>query len=198
MRLWRRPERRRSAKLDGPVDFTLESIDLAPALIGVEFTLDGVGGIIVETEAYEMTDPASHSYPGMTARNGVMFGPPGFLYVYRIYGMHWCANFVCGRPGGAVLIRALQPTAGLDIMRARRGVEDERALCSGPGKLCQALAISAAHNGDDLERAPYRLSARTGTPQIAVGPRIGITKAADRPWRFGLKGSKFLSKPFRP
>lgn len=169
---------------------------MAQALIGAAFTLHGVGGIIVETEAYDPTDPASHSFIGMTLRNAVMFGPPGHLYVYRSYGIHWCANIVCGGRGGAVLLRALEPTVGIEAMRERRGVEGERLLCSGPGKLCQALAISIAHNGADLEQPPFVITAPDKPVEVLVGPRIGISKAVEQPWRFGLKGSRFLSKPF--
>ncbi len=158
--------------------------------------MDGVGGRIVETEAYHPEDPASHTFPGPTPRNAVMFGPPAHLYVYRSYGLHWCMNFVCGaEPGGAVLIRALEPTAGLEIMRARRGFEPARALCSGPGKLCQALAVTQAQNGLSLEAPPFALrEGRAGA--VVAGPRIGLTKAAEVPWRFGEAGSKFLSRPF--
>jgi DNA-3-methyladenine glycosylase len=129
-----------------------------------------------------------------------MFGPPGHAYVYRSYGIHWCVNFVCEPEGiaSAVLIRALQPTAGLDLMRARRGVDDERGLCSGPGKLCEALALTRAHDGLPLDAPPFALRARAGPVDIAVGPRIGITKAVEHPWRYGLKGSRFLSRPFKP
>jgi len=171
--------------------------EVAPDLIGVAFMIDGVGGIIVEVEAYHHADPAAHSYRGPTARNAVMFGPPGRLYVYRSYGMHWCANIVCEPQGSAsaVLIRALEPTAGLDIMRRRRGLDDVRLLCSGPGRLCEALGISHAHNGLAVDRRPVALHARETTPEIGTGPRIGITRAAELPWRYGLKGSRFLSKP---
>ena len=171
---------------------------VAPDLIGTTLLVDGVGGLIVEVEAYHHTDPAAHSYRGPTPRNAVMFGPPGYAYVYRSYGIHWCMNFVCEEAGSAsaVLIRALEPTDGLAIMRRRRGVMDERALCSGPGKLTEALGITADHNGLSLLAPPIRLYARVVNPQIATGVRIGITKAADLPWRYGWKGSKFLSKPF--
>ncbi len=174
--------------------------EVAPELIGASFLFDGIGGIIVEVEAYHHTDPAAHSYVGRTARNAVMFGPPGHAYVYRSYGVHWCVNFVCEEEGSAsaVLIRALTPTAGLAIMRDRRGLEDERLLCSGPGRLCQALAITGAQNGWPLDRAPFELRAAAQPQNIAAGPRIGITKAAEKPWRYGLKGSPFLSRPFRP
>jgi DNA-3-methyladenine glycosylase len=173
--------------------------EVAPALIGATLLFDGVGGIIVEVEAYHHTEPAAHSYGGETERNGVMFGPPGYAYVYRSYGIHWCVNFVCEAKGSAaaVLIRALQPTEGLAAMRHRRGVEEERRLCSGPGKLCQALGITRAHNGLPLDRAPFALYAAPAPADIAAGVRIGITKAADLPWRYGLRGSPFLSRPFR-
>lgn len=172
--------------------------EVAPDLIGATFLVNGVGGIIVEVEAYHHTDPAAHSYNGPTARNRVMFGPAGFSYVYRSYGIHWCANFVCEEEGSAsaVLIRALQPTHGLAAMRRRRGIEDERALCSGPGKLCEALGINNAHSELPLDKPPIALFARTVKPEIVAGIRIGITKAIELPWRYGLKGSKFLSKPF--
>jgi len=173
---------------------------VAPELIGATLLVDGVGGVIVEVEAYHHTDPAAHSYTGRTERNAVMFGPPGCAYVYRSYGIHWCLNFVCEAAGSAsaVLIRALEPTEGLALIRRRRGLRDERALCSGPGKLCQALGVSIRHNGLALDRAPFELRARSARPEIVIGPRIGITKAVEQPWRYGLKGSRFLSKPFKP
>jgi len=173
--------------------------EVAPELIGATLLFDGVGGMIVEVEAYHHTDPAAHSYRGPTARNAVMFGPPGVAYVYRSYGIHWCLNFVCEQEGSAsaVLIRALQPAAGLSAMRRRRGLTDERALCSGPGKLAEALRVSGKHNGLPLDRAPFELHARVGKPELVIGPRIGISKALEHPWRYGLKGSPFLSKPFR-
>ena len=176
---------------------------VAPELIGATLTVDGVGGVIVEVEAYHHTDPAAHSYGGQTERNGVMFGPPGFAYVYRSYGIHWCLNFVCEAAGSAsaVLIRALEPVAGLAAMRRRRGKDlkepDDRALCSGPGKLAQALGVTIRHNGLALDQPPFELRARVGRPEIVVGPRIGISKAVDAPWRYGLKGSRFLSKGFK-
>ena len=172
--------------------------EVAPDLIGATLLVDGVGGIIVEVEAYHHTDPAAHSYRGSTPRNLVMFGPPGFAYVYRSYGIHWCVNFVCEEEGSAsaVLIRALEPTHGIAAMRRRRGLQDARALCSGPGKLTEALAITGKHNGLPLDAPPIALHARAKRPDIVAGVRIGITKAVELPWRYGLKGSKFLSKPF--
>jgi DNA-3-methyladenine glycosylase len=190
------PPKIRRSFFDRPV------LKVAPELIGAMLLVDGVGGTIVEVEAYHHTDPAAHSFNGLTPRNAVMFGPPGFAYVYQSYGIHWCLNFVCERAGSAsaVLIRALEPAAGIAAMRRRRGVAqglaDGRALCSGPGKLCQALGVSHRHNGLALDRAPFELRARAAKPEIVVGPRIGIAKAVDKPWRYGLKGSRFLSKGF--
>jgi DNA-3-methyladenine glycosylase len=174
--------------------------EVAPELIGATLLVNGVGGVIVEVEAYHHTDPAAHSYGGLTERNAVMFGPPGTAYVYRSYGIHWCLNFVCEAEGSAsaVLIRALEPTAGLAAMRRRRGASEPRALCSGPGKLGEALGITRdKHNGLALDKPPFELRARAAALEIAVGARIGISKAVERPWRYGLKGSRFLSKPFR-
>ena len=182
-------------------DFFARSVhEVAPELIGATLLFDGVGGVIVEVEAYDQEDPASHGFRGPTPRTEVMFGPPGHAYVYRSYGIHWCLNVVCDVEGRAeaALIRALQPTRGLDTMRARRGLDAERALCSGPGKLCQALAITGEHDGCALDAPPFELHARTEEPAIAVGPRIGITRAAELPWRYGLAGSRFLSRPIRP
>jgi DNA-3-methyladenine glycosylase len=172
--------------------------DVAPELIGATLLVDGIGGMIVEVEAYHHTDPAAHSYVGRTERNAVMFGRPGYAYVYRSYGIHWCLNFVCEEEGSAsaVLVRALEPMQGLAAMRQRRGLREERTLCSGPGKLCEALGVSHKHNGLPLDRAPFELRARGEIVGIVTGVRIGITKAADKPWRYGLKGSSFLSKPF--
>jgi DNA-3-methyladenine glycosylase len=174
-------------------------LSVAAELIGATLLVDGVGGQIVEVEAYHHTEPAAHSYRGPTPRNAVMFGPPGFAYVYRSYGIHWCVNFVCEEEGSAaaVLIRALEPVEGLGRMRRRRDVVDERLLCSGPGKLCEALGVTHRHNGLPLDRAPFQLRAREGNAKVVRGVRIGITKAMEKPWRFGLKDSKFLSKPFR-
>jgi DNA-3-methyladenine glycosylase len=172
--------------------------EVAPELIGATLLFKGVGGTIVEVEAYHHTDPAAHSFGGPTERNAIMFGPAGYAYVYRSYGIHWCLNFVCEPKGSAsaVLIRALAPVEGLAAMRRRRGLADERLLCSGPGRLCEALGITGKHNGLALDRAPFELFARTQDVEVAVGVRIGITKAVDHPWRYGLKGSRFVSKPF--
>ena len=171
---------------------------VAPDLIGATLLFKGVGGVIVEVEAYHHTDPAAHSFRGPTERNAVMFGPPGHAYVYRSYGVHWCLNFVCEPKGSAsaVLIRALKPTHGLAAMRRRRGVTEERLLCPGPGRLCEALGITGAHDGLALDRPPFELIARSEAVEVAIGPRIGITKAVDHPWRYGLKGSRFVSRPF--
>ena len=178
--------------------FARSVLEVAPDLIGATLLVDGVGGIIVEVEAYHHSEPAAHSYNGPTPRNRVMFGPAGFSYVYRSYGIHWCVNFVCEGAGSAsaVLIRAIEPTHGLASMRRRRGIGDERALCSGPGKLCQAMGITIAQSELPLDRPPIALFARTKKPDIVTGIRIGITKAVELPWRYGIKGSKFLSKPF--
>ncbi len=172
---------------------------VAPELIGATLLVDGVGGLIVEVEAYHHTEPAAHSFRGPTPRNAVMFGPPGYAYVYRSYGIHWCLNFVCEHTGSAsaVLIRALMPTQGLARARRRRGVSEARALCSGPGKLAQALGITGAHNGLPLDRAPFALYARELAVEVVAGPRIGITKAVELPWRYGWKASPFLSRPMR-
>ena len=171
--------------------------ELAPELIGATLLVDGVGGVIVELEAYDHEDPAAHGYRGRTERNQSMFGPPGHAYVYRSYGIHWCLNFVCEPEGvaNAVLIRALEPTHGLEVMRARRGLDDQRLLCAGPGRLCQALGLTREHDGLALDKPPFELRARERRPEIARGPRIGITKAVELPWRYGLKGSRFLSRP---
>jgi DNA-3-methyladenine glycosylase len=172
---------------------------VAPELIGATLLIGGVGGRIVEVEAYHHTDPAAHSFNGQTPRNAVMFGPPGYAYVYRSYGIHWCLNFVCEPEGSAsaVLIRAIEPLEGLAAMRRRRGLTDTRLLCSGPGRLAEAMGVTIAHNGLALDKLPFELYAREDEPDITVGIRIGITKAADLPWRYGLRGSKFLSKPFK-
>ena len=172
---------------------------VARTLIGAELEVDGVGGVIVETEAYDVLDPASHSFAGPTARNAPMFGPPGRAYVYRIYGLHWCFNVVCDaeQAGSAVLVRALEPRTGLESMRERRGVAALEGLCSGPAKLCEALAIDGGLNGRPLGEAPFALRLHVQRPELVQGVRIGISKGAETPWRFGLKGSRFLSRPFR-
>jgi DNA-3-methyladenine glycosylase len=176
-------------------DFFARSVhEVAPELIGVTLLVDGVGGRIVEVEAYHHEDPASHSFGGRTARNAAMFGLPGHAYVYRSYGIHWCLNLVC-EPRSAVLIRALEPTDGLEEMAARRGLRDPRLLCSGPGKLTQALGITRVHDGLPLDRPPFELRPRDGAPELATAPRIGITRAAELLWRYVEKGSRFLSRP---
>lgn len=171
-------------------------LEVARDLIGVTLLVEGAGGPLVEVEAYDRTDPASHSFNGPTPRNAAMFGPPGHAYVYKIYGIHWCLNFVC-RPGSAVLVRALEPRHGLDLMHERRGGVAERQLCSGPGKLCQALGIDRAQDGLPLDAPPFALLAADESHDIATGPRIGITKGVETPWRFVRRGSPFLSKPLR-
>ncbi|WP_257164844.1 DNA-3-methyladenine glycosylase [Bradyrhizobium sp. SRS-191] len=195
-----RPRARGAGKRLTRSFFARDVLQVAPDLIGATFLVDGVGGVIVEVEAYHHTDPAAHSFRGPTPRNQVMFGPPGFAYVYRSYGIHWCVNFVCEAEGSAsaVLIRAVEPTMGVDEMRRRRGLEDVRALCSGPGKLTEAMGVTIAHNGLALDASPIELFARSGDVEVVTGIRIGITKAIEKPWRFGLKGSRFLSKPFPP
>jgi DNA-3-methyladenine glycosylase len=181
-------------------DFFDRSVhEVAPDLIGVTLLFDGVGGPIVEVEAYDQEDPAAHGFGGQTERNRSMFGPAGHAYVYRSYGIHWCLNFVCEGEGvaSAVLIRALEPTQGLEAMAERRGLDDPRLLASGPGRLCQALGITREHDGLPLDRPPFELLPRESEPELAVGPRIGITKAVEQPWRYGLAGSRFLSRAIR-
>jgi DNA-3-methyladenine glycosylase len=176
-------------------------LEVAPELIGAELYVDGIGGRIVEVEAYHHEDPASHGYLGRrTPRNAAMFLPGGHAYVYRSYGIHWCLNAVTGPEdvAEAVLIRALEPIAGLDPMRERRGLDDVRQLCSGPGKLCQALGITRVHDGLPLEEPPFELRPRASAPEIVTGPRIGISRGQDLPWRFALAGSRYLSRPLRP
>jgi DNA-3-methyladenine glycosylase len=180
-------------------DFFARSVhEVAPDLLGCTLLVDGVGGSIVEVEAYDHEDPASHGFRGRTERNRSMFGPPGHAYVYRSYGIHWCLNLVCEEEGmaAAVLIRALEPTHGLERMRTRRRAKDLRLLCSGPGKLCQALGVTRGHDGLPLDRPPFELTSRDGDPEVIRGPRIGITAAADLQWRYGLAGSRFLSRSF--
>ncbi len=181
------------------MDFTRSPHDVAPDLIGSELYVDGIGGVIVEVEAYDHEDPAGHAYGNRrTARNAAMFLRGGHAYVYRSYGIHWCLNFVCGEEGvgDAVLIRALEPTRGLDEMRARRGLADARLLCSGPGRLCQALGVTREQDGLPLDQPPFLVLDRPAEVEIVRGPRIGISKAVEQPWRYGLAGSRFLSKPF--
>lgn len=179
-----------------PTFFSRPAAEVAPDLIGMTLLVDGVGGSLVEVEAYDQADPASHSFKGPTPRNAAMFGPPGHAYVYKIYGIHWCLNFVC-QPGSAVLIRALEPQYGLSLMAERRGGLPERQLCSGPGKLCQALGVTIGHNGLPLDTPPFELLPANESHDIATGPRIGITKGIKTPWRFVRRGSPFLSKPMR-
>jgi DNA-3-methyladenine glycosylase len=178
-------------------DFFARSVhEVAPDLIGTTLLVDGVGGRIVEVEAYDQEDPASHGYRGRTARNAAMFGPAGNAYVYRSYGVHWCLNLVCGEEGvpEAVLIRALEPTSGVDLQQSRRRVDDVRALCSGPGKLCQALDITREHDGLALDVPPFRLEERAAVPEIVTGPRVGITRATELSWRYMSAGSPYLSR----
>lgn len=181
-----------------PADFMGDAPEMAKTLIGAVLLVNGVGGRIVETEAYDREDPASHSHSGPTARNQAMFGPPGRAYVYRSYGIHWCLNFVCREEGhgAGVLIRAIEPLEGIDVMCERRGLHDLRLLCSGPGRVGEALAIQHAYNGHRLDQKPFEVRAAAQAHDIVVGPRIGISKAADVPWRFGLAGSRFVSRPF--
>jgi DNA-3-methyladenine glycosylase len=182
------------------VNFARSVHEVAPELIGATLLVDGVGGRIVEVEAYDREDPASHGYRGRTARNASMFGPPGRAYVYRSYGIHWCLNLVCEGEGvpSAVLVRALEPTQGLDEMSARRGVDDPRLLASGPGRLCQALGITREHDGLPLELPPFELRERVEPLRVLAGARVGITRATELPWRYAEAGSRFLSRPLRP
>ena len=184
-----------------PLDLTRDVHEVAPELVGAELYVDGVGGRIVEVEAYDHEDPAAHGYGNRRSeRNASMFLRGGHAYVYRSYGVHWCLNLVCGEEGvaAAVLVRALEPLAGLDEMRARRGLDEPRLLCSGPGRLCQALGVTRAHDGLPLDSSPFRLVPRTMPVEVVRGPRIGISKATDLPWRYALAGSRFLSRPLRP
>jgi DNA-3-methyladenine glycosylase len=182
------------------IDFSRSVHEIAPELIGATLLVDGIGGRIVEVEAYDQEDPASHAYRGRTRRNASMFGPPGHAYVYRSYGIHWCLNLVCedAEVPSAVLVRALEPTHGLDEMRKRRGLDDPRLLASGPGRLCQALGITRAHDGLPLDRPPFELRERAGPVQVHSGARVGITRATELPWRYAEAGSRFLSRPLRP
>lgn len=181
------------------MDLRRDVHELAPELIGAQLHVNGVGGVIVEVEAYDHADPASHAFGNRrTARNASMFLPGGAVYVYRSYGVHWCLNLVCGEEGvgDAVLVRALEPTDGLEEMRARRRLDDPRLLCSGPGRLCEALAVSGEHNGLSVHEPPFALHPRQTVVDVVAGRRIGITKAAERRWRYGLAGSRFLSRSF--
>ena len=181
-------------------DFFARSVhEVSRELVGATLLVDGVGGVVVEVEAYDHDDPAAHGFRGQTARNASMFGPPGHAYVYRSYGIHWCLNLVCDGVGvaAAVLVRALEPTHGIERMRARRGLEDVRLLCSGPGRLCHALAVTREHDGRPLDAPPFELFARDGRPELVTGPRVGITQAVDAPWRYGLAGSRYVSRPLR-
>jgi DNA-3-methyladenine glycosylase len=194
----------RAAGASGPprlrgIDFTRNSPEVASRLIGMTLLVNGAGGIIVETEAYDREDPASHSFSGPTPRNAVMFGPPGRAYVYLSYGIHWCLNFVCRETGhgAGVLIRALEPTVGISVMIERRGQRELRALCAGPGRLGQALGITRAMNGMRIDRPPFELTAAASEVDVVSGPRIGISKAVTHPWRFGLAGSRVVIRPFR-
>jgi DNA-3-methyladenine glycosylase len=173
--------------------------EVAPDLVGCTLLVGGVGGRIVEVEAYDGEDPASHGYRGRTERNRSMFGPPGHAYVYRSYGVHWCLNLVCEEDGtaAAALVRALEPTHGLDEMRARRGLDDVRLLCAGPGRLCQALGVSREHDGLSLDRPPFALLPAEEEAEVVAGPRVGISRAVELPWRYGLAGSRFLSRALR-
>jgi DNA-3-methyladenine glycosylase len=174
--------------------------DVARDLIGCKVTLGETTGVIVETESYHVDDPACHAFGGPTPRSSVLFGPPAHAYVYLSYGIHSLLNFVCEPEGeaAAVLIRALEPVAGIETMRARRGLQRLEDLCSGPGKLTEALGIGLELNGVSLPDGPIEVSGRGGEdpPAIATGPRIGITKATEHPWRFSLAGSRFVSKPW--
>lgn len=182
---------------DPAVFFNREVTLVARELLGAEFLVDGVGGIIAETEAYHPTEPASHAHRGKTERNAAMFLGPGHVYVYRSYGIHWCLNFVCA-DASAILIRAIEPTVGIEKMAERRGLANPRDLCSGPGKLGEALAVTRTHDGLLIDAPPFRFRPADSPRPVVIGPRIGITKAADLPWRFGIAGSAFLSKAFRP
>ena len=179
-------------------DFFARSVhEVAPELIGATLLVDGAGGVIVEVEAYDSEDPAAHGFRGRTLRNASMFGPPGHAYVYRSYGIHWCLNVVCEEEGSAaaVLIRALEPSRGTEEMRVRRGLDELRLLCSGPGRLCQALGITREHDGLPLDEPPFELRAREAPVDVVAAPRIGISVATEVPWRYAAAGSRYLSRP---
>jgi DNA-3-methyladenine glycosylase len=182
------------------IDFARSVHEVAPELIGATLFVDGVGGRVVEVEAYDQEDLASHGHRGRTPRNASMFGPPGHAYVYRSYGIHWCLNLVCDGEGvpSAALVRALEPTHGLDLMRKRRGLDDPRLLASGPGRLCQALGITREHDGLSLDRPPFELRERAAPVEVLAGARVGITRATELPWRYAEAGSRFLSRALRP
>lgn len=170
---------------------------MAHDLVGTALRVAGVGGVIVETEAYERDDPASHSFRGETRRNRAMFGAPAHAYVYLSHGLHWCLNFVC-TPGSAVLIRAIEPVWGLDEMAARRGQTDLRLFCAGPGRLAQATGVDISLDGRPLDEPPFELVTGMRKVEVIACRRIGITKAAEMPWRFVAKGSRFLSRGVSP
>jgi DNA-3-methyladenine glycosylase len=182
------------------IDFSRSVHEVAPELVGATLLVNGIGGRIVEVEAYDREDPASHGYRGRTERNASMFGPPGHAYVYRSYGVHWCLNLVCEGEGvpSAVLVRALEPTHGFDEMRQRRGLDEPRLLASGPGRLCQALGITREHDGLALDRPPFALRERPEPVEVHAGARVGITRATELSWRYAEAGSRFLSRPLRP